>query len=277
MQCGGGVSRLGQWMFGHDWGIRSIDGSAPSDSVENRTNSFRLASRITGFTALLAVVAIALVPLSGQHISGLHVGWYFALSAVALIIIMPGALLAVRYLSLGWIHLILFLIEAVLMGALAFTLGPVLSPYLAVPYAIYATLDFVVMTRRMAMIHVAGIGASFGLVVALQAGNTAPLTRWIFVVGAVVIIGQTVASLVDRVRSLAESERPGRCLGRPGQGGLARSEPDPGASRQRAGRRTRTTRSPPPIPLDAGGRRRALVGRPVTPRTASAGDLRLLL
>jgi class 3 adenylate cyclase len=194
-------------MLGHDWGIRSIDGNAPPDSVENRTSSFRLASRITGFTAVLAVVAIALVPLSGQHISGLHVGWYFALSAVALIVIMPTALLVVRSLSLGWIHLVLFMIESVFMGALAFTLGPVLSPYLAVPYAIYATLDFVVMTSRMAMIHVAGIGASYGLVVALQAGDTAPLTRWVFVIGAVVIIGQTVASLVERVRTLAASER----------------------------------------------------------------------
>jgi class 3 adenylate cyclase len=62
----------------------------------------------------------------------------------------------------------------------------------------------------MAMVHVAGIGASYGLVVALQAGNSAPATRWIFAIGAVVIIGQTVASLVHRVRTLAESERQAR-------------------------------------------------------------------
>jgi class 3 adenylate cyclase len=210
MQEDGGMKRLVHWVLGDDWGIRSIDGSAPPNSVENRTNGIRSASRITGLTALLALIAIALVPLLGQHIEGLHVGWYFALSALALLIILPSALLAVRYLALWWIHLIVFLIEAVLMGTLAFTLGPVLSPYLVVPYAIYSTLDFVVMTRRMAMIHVAGIGASYGLVVALQAGNTAPVTRWLFAMGAVVIIGQTVASLVDRVRALAVSEHQAR-------------------------------------------------------------------
>jgi class 3 adenylate cyclase len=204
------MRRLVHWMFGDDWGFRSINGNAAPDSVENRTNALRLASRITGFTAVLALIAVALVPLCGQHIGGLHVGWYFALSAVALIVILPTGLLAARYLSMGWIHLILFMIEAVLMGALAFTLGPVLTPYLAVPYAIYATLDFVVMTRRMAMIHVAAIGASYGFVVAMQAGDTVPVTRWIFVIGAVVIIGQTVASLVARVRTLAVSEHQAR-------------------------------------------------------------------
>jgi class 3 adenylate cyclase len=116
----------------------------------------------------------------------------------------------VRYLALGWIHLVVFMIESLLMGSLAFTLGPVLSPYLVVPYAIYATLDFVVMTRRMAMIHVAGIGASYALVVAFQAGNAAPVTRWLFAMGAVAIIGQTVAALVDRVRALAVSEHQAR-------------------------------------------------------------------
>ncbi len=56
------------------------------------------------------------------------------------------------------------------------------------------------------------IGASYGYVVAHQAANIAPVTRWIFVMGAVLIIGQTVAWLVDRVKVLAVSAHQARTV-----------------------------------------------------------------
>jgi class 3 adenylate cyclase len=170
----------------------------------------RLITRVVLLTALVALFAIALIPLSGQHIYGAHVASFIEMLVAAMFIITPVGLLAIRYLALWGIHVVSFVVETLLLGLLAYSVGPVLSPFTALAYVIYSIIQFVTATRRIAVIHIVAMGASYGFVVAYQAGNTAPVTRWVFVMGAVVIIGQTVASLVDRLKVLAVSEHEAR-------------------------------------------------------------------
>jgi class 3 adenylate cyclase len=199
-----------QWVFGDNWGVRSIDGYATPSSVENRIGLIRFALRIVVVTALVALFAITLVPIARQHINGLHLGWFFVVLGGAVVLVAPAVIIACRYLALWWIHVVTFVVEILVYGALALSLGPALSPYIALGYVTYSAIAFVTLTRRTAMIHMGAIGASYGFVLAQQAGNTAPVTRWIIVMGAVVVIGQTLAWLVDRLRTLAVSEHQAR-------------------------------------------------------------------
>jgi class 3 adenylate cyclase len=192
-----------QWVLGDAWGWRSLDGQAAAGSEANRRNGARFILELNGGMAVLAVIAVALIPLSGASTSGINMPLLLACVGFGAFVIAPVVWLLPK-IPAYWIQLLGFAYEAALTVA-AFAIGPKLSSTVVAFYVVEGVCVVTLATRRAAIVHLAAIGIGYGLLVSLQPGNVAPLTRWIIGMGAVVIAGAAVALLVERMRSLAAS------------------------------------------------------------------------
>jgi len=200
------MTRLLYWIFGENVGLRSVDGYAAPMSVENRTSIIRFGVLQGVAVSTIAFVGVLGLVLTGASPPGVHAGRILAVLALGVVVWAPLLVLAVRRFPITSFPLFGVGTTA-LMTTLAFTMGPSLSILMGLGYVMLGTTIFVSYQRRAALIYAAIIAVGYASVVIWQSGNTAPFTRWIVVVGAVVVVGVTVSSLVDRVRDLAQAER----------------------------------------------------------------------
>jgi FtsH-binding integral membrane protein len=243
------------------FGLRSVDGQAEVDSIENRNVMARFGGLLTIGLAAIALIALIIVPAFGLHPRGLNIRWSVAVDAIALV---SGAalLVAIRvapslplvvYSSMS-LAIVIVTVEAALTGEL--------SPFTALGYVIIGTLAFVLMERWVAFAYVGLMAAGYGVVVAFRPGNTSPFGRWLLVTGTIVLIGVTVAWLLDRIRALAETER--------------RARADAESARQELAQLNRTLEqkvSEQVAALERYGRLRRFLSRPVADQVLSSDDL----
>ena len=190
-------------------GLRSVDGDAKVDSVENRNAMAKFGGLLTIGLAVIALIALVIVPVFGLHPRGLNIRWSVAVDAIALA---SGALLLVAIRFAPSLPLVVYssMAVAIIIVTAEAALTGELSPFTALGYVIMGTLAFVLMERWVAFVYVGLMAAGYGVVVAFRPGNTSPFGRWLLVTGTIVLIGLTVAWLVDRIRALAETERRAR-------------------------------------------------------------------
>jgi class 3 adenylate cyclase len=258
------VIRIFQWVLGEDWGVRSLDGYAPADSAENRTNIAMLATLFATCGSALILVALATIPLARQRVPGFHLGWALALYGIPVLVLTPALWLTVQRMPLWSPHPIgVFLAGGLAAQALA--LGPELSPLSIPGYIVMGMAAFIALQRRAAAVQVVALATSYGVVVAYQRGNAAPFTRWLVLVGGMVGIGGTVAWLVERVRRLAQAEQRARAAVEAAQSELAEVN------------RTLEERVADQVEeLERLGRLRRFLSTPVADAVLTSGDERLL-
>ncbi len=192
-----------QWLFGDAWGWRSLDGQCAAGSETNRRNGARFILELNGGMAVLAVLAVALIPLSGASTAGINMALLMACVGFGAGVIAPVVWFLPR-IAPYWIQVLGLAYEAALTLA-AFAVGPRLSATVVAFYVVEGVCVVTLATRRAAIVHLSAIGIGYALLLGLQPGNTAPLSRWIIGMGAVVIAGAAVALLVERMRNFATS------------------------------------------------------------------------
>jgi class 3 adenylate cyclase len=241
-----------------------VDGYTDVDSVENRAVIARFGGLLTIGLAVIALAALVIVPVFGLRPQGLNVGWSIALDVVALV---SGGLLvvAIRFAPS---------LPVVIYGSMALAIGMItvqaaltgeLSPFTALGYVIMGTLAFVLMERWVAAAYVGLMAVGYAVVVAFRPGNTSPFGRWLLVIGSILLVGGTVAWLVDRIRALAQTER------------LARADADRARGELAALNRTLEQRVQEQVDaLERYGRLRRFLSRPVVEQVLSLDDLRPL-
>jgi class 3 adenylate cyclase len=243
------------------FGLRSVDGHADVESVENRKAMARFGGLLTIGLAAIALVALLIVPAFGLHARGLDVRWSVTVDAFALV---SGGLLllAIRYAPSLPLVIYSSLALAVAVITLEAALAGELSPFTALGYVIVGTLAFVLMERWAASLYVALMAAGYGIVVALRPGNSSPVGRWLLVTGTIVLIGVTVAWLVDRIRTLAKTER------------LARADAETARQELAILNRTLEQKVEEQVAaLERFGRLRRFLSRPVAEQVLSSDDL----
>ena len=262
LAAGGKMSQARSGNVTHaGFGLRSVDGQAEVDSVENRNAMAKFGGLLTIGLAAIALVALVIVPAFGLHPSGLNVRWSVAVDAVALA---SGALLLVAIRFAPSLPLVIYssMTAAIIIVTVEADLTGELSPFTALGYVIMGTLAFVLMERWVAFAFVGLMAAGYGIVVALRPGNTSPVGRWLLVIGTIVLIGVTVAWLVDRIRALAETER--------------RARADAESARQELALLNRTLEQKVDeqvAALERFGRLRRFLSRPVAEQVLSSDDL----
>ncbi|MDP1793613.1 MAG: adenylate/guanylate cyclase domain-containing protein, partial [Acidimicrobiales bacterium] len=192
-----------QWLFGEAWGWRSLDGQSAAGSEANRRNGARFILELNGGMAVLAVIAVALIPLSGASTDGINLPLLFGCVAFGAGVIAPTVWFLPR-LAPYWIQVLGLGYEAALTLA-AFAIGPRLSSTVVAFYVVEGVCVVTLATRRAAVVHLSAIGIGYAVLLAFQPGNSSPVTRWMIGMGAVIIAGAAVALLVQRMRSLAAS------------------------------------------------------------------------
>jgi len=193
--------RVVKFVFGETWGWRSLDGKASPSSAENRRNGVRFILELNGGMAVLSVLAVLLIALTGTKIDGLHLPLLVVCVGFGAFVIAPIVWISPR-LSPAWLQILAVCYEIALTIA-AFAIGPKLSTTIVAFYVVQGVCVSTLATRRVAAMHIAVMALGYGLLVCLQPGNTAPLSRWLLGVGAVAIAGSAVSLLVERMRLLS--------------------------------------------------------------------------
>ncbi len=194
--------RVVDFVFGEGWGWKSLDGQSEPESLENRRNGVRFILELNGGMAFLAVLALLLLPITGAEVPGLNVPVLVGCVLFGTLVIAPLTWISADRFAAYWVHVLALAYEVALTVA-AFAIGPRLSTTIVPFYVVQGVCVVVLATRRAALIHLVAMGIGYGIVVAFQAGNIAPASRWLLGVGAVVIAGYGVALLVERMRSMA--------------------------------------------------------------------------
>jgi class 3 adenylate cyclase len=241
--------------------LRSVDGHADVDSVENREAIARFGGLLTIGLAVIALVALLIVPVFGLHARGLNIRWSVAVDVVALV---SGGLLLVAIRFAPSLPLVVYssMTAAIVIITVEAALTGELSPFTALGYVIMGTLAFVLLERWVAFAYVGLMAAGYAVVVTIRPGNTSPFGRWLLVTGTIVLIGVTVAWLVDRIRTLAQTER------------LARAEAESARQELAALNRTLEQRVEDQVAvLERYGRLRRFLSRPVAEQVLSLDDL----
>ena len=121
-----------------------------------------------------------------------------------------------------WAVHVMALLCDVLVVVACFAVGVRWSPMAAaLAWVVLGTTIFLIGQVRIAIAHLVPIGISYGIVVALQEGNTAPTARWLGIMGIVVLTGSTVSGLMERTRHLATEAREARGVAEEAQAELA--------------------------------------------------------
>jgi class 3 adenylate cyclase len=199
------VSAIAERIFGPDWGVRGIGGAGPADSVENRENIARFIVPLIAGLAAVAVVGWVMIPILDERVPGAHIALMLAILGFGLVVVTPLYWRYHRTLPLWFFHPLTVSVIG-LLTLLAAAAGPRLAPLVGVGYVPTGTVAFILFRRRLAIGYAALTGIGYGATLAAKKGATAPVTLWIDVIGAVVIVGLTVAWLVERSRLLAQRE-----------------------------------------------------------------------
>jgi class 3 adenylate cyclase len=185
------------------WNWRSVDGHAAPESRENRKTGVRFVLQLNAGMGAVLVLAVALVPLTGAHVPRVHTAWLVGVIAFGLGFVAPVLWRAGDRLPPYWVHILALVYEtgALTVGVLA--IGSAMSAFVVPFYIVQGVAVTVLADRRAAVAHLVAISVSYAVIVAVQPGNVAPLSRWVLATGAVVITGLAVSMLVDRMRQLA--------------------------------------------------------------------------
>lgn len=190
--------RFAMFVFGEGCGWKSLDGVARADSVENRRNGVRFILELNGGMAVVAVLAVLLMALTGSGLHGIDTRLLFSCVGFGAFVVAPIVWFSSRV-APYWIQVLALLYEAALTMA-GFAIGPRLSSTVVAFYVIQGVCVVTLATRRAAAIHLTAMGAGYALLLALQDGNNAPVSRWLLGMGAVLFAGSAVSLLVERMR-----------------------------------------------------------------------------
>jgi class 3 adenylate cyclase len=215
------VRRALGWLFGEDWGARSIDGIATPDSPENRAAIARVAlPAFVGFIAV-AIPCLLLVVAAGDVDDDTSLPLTVGLISFATFVMVPLIWYSFRALPLWSVHVMALVCDG-LVVATCFAVGVRWSPMAAaLAWVVLGTSIFLIGQLRVAIAHLVPIAAGYAVVVALQDGNAAPLGRWLAIMGIVALTGITVSNLMERTRHLAAEAREARAVAEAAQGELA--------------------------------------------------------
>jgi class 3 adenylate cyclase len=199
----------GRWIGPH-WGARSLDGVSPPGSPEHRAQILRLMLPLfVGFIAF-GGPAIVLATTTGPAPADIDVGLVLGLMVWAVVGLVPLVFLTAKVLPLWSIHLLSLLADATVV-LLALALGHEFSPYaVTLCWVSIGMTAFLVGTRRAGAFHVTVIGACYAFVLAVQTGNDEPISRWLVVMGIILVTAINVTGLVERGLHLAAGERTAR-------------------------------------------------------------------
>jgi class 3 adenylate cyclase len=199
------VSRLGELVFGPDWGIRSMDGYSAPGSPENREAIARFTVPIVGGVGLAGLIGWLLIPLTGEHIYHAHITAMLITLGVGLFTVAPLFWFARKSAPLWTAHVAGLLTFADLV-ALAVLSGPELTQLIGVALIPVGTVVFVIMRRRVAVGYGLIAAIAYGLVLGLRKDKVAPYTMWVDTMAALLLVGIVVAGLVERSRLLIRRE-----------------------------------------------------------------------
>ena len=183
--------------------VRTTDAAAVQRRAEEE-----IAGRLGGDAAIaLSVVALLLAIGSPTHTSAnlfIGVSGTFALTVGVVLRFKPG-----RIPLAGMDALAVF--SEVFLVLLSRYGSPVL-PALPGIYVVFGTILFSVRTTRVALTHFAAFGASYAGVLVFGPHESAPVTRWIGVMAAVLVSGTFVRWLVELGSKLAIAEAEARAI-----------------------------------------------------------------
>jgi class 3 adenylate cyclase len=109
-----------------------------------------------------------------------------------------------------WTMIIGLILSILGITGICFAVGPELSPFAAIGFVLVGGGAPLVMRGRASLVLWFIIAIAYACVVAFQAGNTAPATRWISVVTSLTICGMAMFWLTGHVRALARAEHTAR-------------------------------------------------------------------
>src|SRR5258705_938265 len=89
-----------RWVFGDDWGVRSIDGYAAPASIENRLNVIKFVAPMAISLSCVSLAGGTLIPLAGAHVEGFHFVGAVLMFVLAIWILTAGILFTMRRLPL---------------------------------------------------------------------------------------------------------------------------------------------------------------------------------
>lgn len=194
--------RVARYVFGEGWGWKSLDGRAAPESIENRRNAIRFILEMNGGMAVLSVIAVAIVALTDMGgLDEINMPLLASCVGVGAFVIAPIVWFSYK-LPPAWVQVIALAYESALTVA-AFAIGQRLSTVIVAFYVVQGICVVTLTTRRASAVHLAAMGVGYGLLLAFQDGNNAPVSRWLLGMGAVVIAGNAVSMLVERMRVLA--------------------------------------------------------------------------
>jgi class 3 adenylate cyclase len=197
------VRRALRWLFGDDWGARSLDGTSTPESPENRRAMLRFAlPAYVGFIAI-SIPCVPLVMLAGPLPEDATGSGILVVMGVAIVVLIPLIWWSFARGPLWAVHITALVCDVVVTAA-CFAVGVSFSPFAAtLAWVMLATLIFVIASRRVGFLHVLPMGVGYAFVVTQQDGNIAPVARWFAVMGAVTLTALVVSSLMERTRQLA--------------------------------------------------------------------------
>jgi class 3 adenylate cyclase len=196
--------------FGEAWGVRSIDGRAAPDSLENRETFFRLVFPIAGALMALVFVTIVVIPaIAGEHDTG-HRWRAAAIYGSVAMLISPFYFLTWRSTRFFGTFQVLAVTAVVTENVAAYVGGPKAVRQLAVGCVAATVLSLLAFRRRVAVFYIVLMAGAYAVLLSVQDGNPDPASDWTLVVGAMLLVGIWVSWIVERLRVLAESERVAR-------------------------------------------------------------------
>lgn len=196
--------RVARYVFGDGWGWRSLDGRAAPESIENRRNAIRFILEMNGGMAVLSVIAVTIVALF--DVSGLdpiNMPLLASCVGVGAFVIAPIVWFSYKLPPFS-VQLLALIYEGALTLA-AFAIGQRLSGVIVAFYVVQGICVVTLTTRRASAIHLLAMGIGYAVLLTFQEGNNAPVSRWLLGMGAVVIAGNAVSMLVERMRVFARN------------------------------------------------------------------------
>ncbi|HJR24643.1 MAG TPA: adenylate/guanylate cyclase domain-containing protein [Acidimicrobiales bacterium] len=158
----------------------------------------------------IAVPCVLLVIASGEVDDDTSLPLTITLVAFAGCVMVPLIWYSFRALPLWSIHVMALICDVLIVGA-CFAVGVRWSPIAAaLAWVVLGTMIFLIGQLRVAIVHLVPIGAGYAFVVASQDGNSAPLARWLGIMGIIALTGVTVSNLMERTRQLAVAARKAR-------------------------------------------------------------------
>ncbi len=230
------MGRFFRWVFGEDWGVRSIDGNAPPSSAENRDAVARFAVVMAAGLLLLGAVLLIGVWTVGSDVPDLRLGWALATALAGVLVLLP-MWWVFHSLPVAYLHLIPPIASGITV-VVGLQLGRTFETDVVLAIVIIEIVVSVSMRLRAGLVHLTHMGAAYGYLLA-EFDASVPVARWIATMGGAGIVAAVVEWMLARTRSLAFAERRASAAAELGAGRAGRAQPHPRGPRRGAGRRPR--------------------------------------